>query len=45
MTLLTELSLLYEQSKTIDGQNHVVGEMKKIHEEYNNIMDQVKGYF
>ena len=44
MILLTELSVLYEQSKEIDGQNPVVGEMEKIDTDYSNIMDQAKEY-
>ena len=32
MTLLTELSALYEQSKIIDRQNQVVAEMEKKNE-------------
>ena len=42
--LLTELSVLYEQSKNLDGQNRVVDEMEKIDTEYSNIMDQAKEY-
>ena len=42
MILLTELSVLYEQSKNLDGQNRVVDEMEKIDTEYSNIMDQAK---
>ena len=44
MILLTELSVLYEQSKNLDGQNRVVDEMEKIDTEYSNIMDQAKEY-
>ena len=39
MSLLTEFSVLYEQSKNLDGQNRVVDEMEKIDAEYNNVMD------
>ena len=42
--LLTELSVLYEQSKNLDGQNRVVDKMEKIDTEYSNIMDQAKEY-
>ena len=44
MILLTELSVLYEQSKNLDGQNRVVDEMEKIDTEYSNIMDHAKEY-
>ena len=44
MILLTELFVLYEQSKNLDGQNRVVDEMEKIDTEYSNIMDQAKEY-
>ena len=44
MILLTELSVLYEQSKNLDGQNCLVDEMEKIDTEYSNIMDQAKEY-
>ena len=44
MILLTELSVLYEQSKNLDRRNRVVDEMEKIDTEYNNIMDQAKEY-
>ena len=44
MILLTELFVLYEQSKNQDGQNRVVDEMEKIDTEYSNIMDQAKEY-
>ena len=37
MILLTELSVLYEQSKNLDRRNRVVDEMEKIDTEYNNI--------
>ena len=40
MILLTELYVLYEQSKNLEGQNHVVDEMEKIDTKYSNIMDQ-----
>ena len=39
VSLLTEFSVLYEQSKNLDGQNRVVDEMEKIDAEYNNVMD------
>ena len=42
--LLTELSVLYEQSKNLDGLNRVVDKMDKIDTEYSNIMDQAKEY-
>ena len=42
--LLTELFVLYEQSKNLDGQNRVVDEMEKIDTEYSNIMNQAKEY-
>ena len=35
-------TVLYEQSKNLDGQNQVVDEMEKIDTEYSNIMDQAK---
>ena len=44
MTLLTELSVLYQQSKNLDGKNCMVDEMEKIDEEYSNIMDKVTKY-
>ena len=44
MVLLTELSVLYEQSKNLNRQNRVVHEMEKIDTEYSNIMDQAKEY-
>ena len=44
MILLTELFVLYEQSKNLDGQNRVVDEMEKIDTEYSNIMNQAKEY-
>ena len=44
MILLTELSVLHEQPKRIDGKNRVVGEMEKIDTDYSNIMDQAKEY-
>ena len=44
MILLTELFVLYEQSKNLDGQNRLVDEMEKIDTEYSNIMDQAKEY-
>ena len=44
MILLTELSVLYEQSKNLDGKNRVVDEMEKIDTEYNNIIYQAKEY-
>ena len=44
MILLTELSVLYEQAKNLDGQNCLVDEMEKIDTEYSNIMDQAKEY-
>ena len=44
MTLLTELSVLYEQSKNLDRQNCVVDEMEKIDAEYSNIINQAKEY-
>ena len=33
-------TVLYEQSKNLDGQNQVVSEMEKIDTEYSNIIDQ-----
>ena len=42
--MLTELSVLYEQSENLDGQNRVVDKMEKIDTEYSNIMDQAKEY-
>ena len=44
MKLLTELSVLYEQSKNLDRQIRIVGEMEKIDTEYSNIMDLAKEY-
>ena len=44
MILLTELSVLYEQPKRVDGKYRVVGEMEKIDTNYSNIMDQAKEY-
>ena len=44
MTLLTELSVLYQRSKDLDGKNCMVDEIEKIDEEYSNIMDQVTKY-
>ena len=44
MISLTELSVLYDQSKDLDGQNRVVYETEKIDTEYSNIMDQAKEY-
>ena len=44
MKLLTELCVLYEQSKNLDRQNRIVGEMEKIDTEYSNIMDLAKEY-
>ena len=44
MILLTKLSVLYEQSKSLDGQSRMVDEMGKIDTEYSNIMDQGKEY-
>ena len=42
--MLTELSVLYEQSKNLHGQNRVVDKMEKIDTEYSNITDQAKEY-
>ena len=44
MILLTELSVLYEQLKNLDGQDRVVNEMENIDTEYSDIMDQAKEY-
>ena len=33
-------TVLYEQSKNLDGQNQVVSEMEKTDTEYSNIIDQ-----
>lgn len=44
MALLTELSVLHEQSKNIGRQNCVIHEMEKIDGKNSNIMDQAKEY-